>query len=105
MDSPTKPTCRARELVERLASLAKIELSEEELESICVDLEKTAEFLKSVSSIASSLDVEPLYYVWDTWGPLRDVGKPRYIDVSELPVKLKDGYIVVPWRGGRIEEA
>lgn len=97
--------CRYRDVLERLASLARIRLSEEEFNIICWDLERTAEFLRSVSEIARELNVEPLYYVWDQWGPLRDQGEPRTIDIEELPVRVKDGYVKVPWRGGRVEEA
>lgn len=97
--------CRYADTLRRLASLARIGLSEDEFKSICLDFEKTAEFLRSVSEIARELNVEPLYYVWDLWGPLRDPGEPRTIDVRELPVVVEGGYIKVTWRGGRLEEA
>ncbi len=97
--------CRHHELIRRLASLAKIRISDEELESICKDLERTAEFLRTVSDISKNLDVNPLYYVWDNWGPLREPGEQRKVDISDLPVHLKDGYVKVPWRGGRLEKS
>jgi len=97
--------CNYYELLRKLASLAKIRLSDEEAESLCRDLERTAEFLRSVSDISKSLNVEPLYYVWDEWGPLRNPGEPRTINIADLPVRTKDGYVKVPWRGGRVEEA
>jgi Asp-tRNAAsn/Glu-tRNAGln amidotransferase C subunit len=97
--------CRYRSVVEKLASLAKIKLSGEEAETLCRDLERTAEFLRSVSEISKELDVNPLYYVWDEWGPLRGPGEPEAIDIADLNVHLKEGYVKVPWRGGRLEEA
>jgi Asp-tRNA(Asn)/Glu-tRNA(Gln) amidotransferase C subunit len=71
--------CRYYSVMEKLASLAKIKLSE--------------------------LEVNPLYYVWDQWGPLREPGEPRTIDIASLHVSLKEGYVRVPWRGGKLEEA
>jgi Asp-tRNA(Asn)/Glu-tRNA(Gln) amidotransferase C subunit len=97
--------CRYYSVMEKLASLAKIKLSEEEVESLCRDLERTAEFLRTVSEISRELEVNPLYYVWDQWGPLREPGEPRTIDIAGLHVSLKEGYVRVPWRGGKLEEA
>ena len=97
--------CRYSSVLEKLASLAKIKLSSEEVETLCRDLERTAEFLRSVSEISKELDVNPLYYVWDEWGPLRVPGEPGAINIADLNVHLKEGYVRAPWRGGRLEEA
>lgn len=96
--------CKQQELLEKLSSLAKIKLSEEEKEAICRDLERTAEFLRTVGEAARGLEVEPLYYPWDEWGPMREYVRERHIDVRELPVSLKEGFIRVPWRAGKLEE-
>lgn len=96
--------CSQWEILEKLSSLAKIKLTEEEKEAICRDLEKTAEFLRAVGEAARSLEVEPLYYPWDEWGPVRDYIRGRPVDVRELSASLKEGFIRAPWRAGRLEE-
>lgn len=94
--------CR-KELLERLAELAKIALSEEEKESICKDLERIAGYLRAVGEAAKELEAEPLYYVWDLPGPLREPSESPKVSIEELPTKVKEGYVAVPWRGGRVE--
>lgn len=96
--------CKQWELLEKLSSLAKIKLSEEEREAICRDLERTAEFLRAVGEAARGLETDPLYYPWDEWGPMREYIRERSVDVKELPASLKEGFIRVPWRAGRLEE-
>ncbi|MCS7107026.1 MAG: aspartyl/glutamyl-tRNA amidotransferase subunit C [Acidilobaceae archaeon] len=96
--------CKDKEVMEKLVEIAKISLNEEERKTLCDELSRIAEYLKAVGEAARELGTEPLYYVWDLGGPLRDGGESHRVDVRELPTKVKDGHIAVPWRGGRVEE-
>jgi len=96
--------CRHLDLIDKLADLAKITLSDEEKLNLCRDIVRIAEYLRAVGEAARDLNVDPLYYVWDKWGFLRDYNRDRFIIISNLPTKVKDGYVIVPWRGGKIEE-
>ncbi|MEN2999190.1 MAG: hypothetical protein ABDH61_01230 [Acidilobaceae archaeon] len=96
--------CKDKEVMERLIEIAKISLTEEEKKIMCAELARIADYLRAVGEAARELRTEPLYYVWDIGGPLRDQGESQRVNVRELPTKVKEGYVAVSWRGGRVEE-
>ncbi|MCE4602457.1 MAG: aspartyl/glutamyl-tRNA amidotransferase subunit C [Desulfurococcales archaeon] len=91
----------SQDLLERLASLAKLKLDREEAEEICRSIPRIAEYLRKVSKIPGIVEAEPLYHVWEEESRLLDDSPNRRVDLASLPVDVDDGYVKAPWRGGR----
>ena len=89
-----------RDLVLRLAELARLRISEGELGTLCEDLSRIIEYLKEVRELVSDSSVEPLYHVWEEGSRTRGGGASTRVDIRELSVEVEDGYVKVPWRGG-----
>ncbi|MCE4610640.1 MAG: aspartyl/glutamyl-tRNA amidotransferase subunit C [Desulfurococcales archaeon] len=90
--------CRA---VRRAVELARIAFTSEELERLCKEASRIAEYLASVGEAVKGLDVEPLYHVWEEEGGLRDRIEDRRVPLeSFLPPERLDGEgrVKVPWR-------
>lgn len=96
--------CERLETIRKIAELAKIRLSQEEEAKMCEDIERIASYLSTLSEAAREIGGEPLYYVWDSYAHVREGGEPTPLEVKELPTARKDGFIVVPWRGGSVED-
>lgn len=87
-----------KQLVERVAELAKLQFNEEEKESIRGDLEKILEFVDKLNEVDTE-GVEPLVYITEEKNVLRpDVVKheiSREEALKNAPQKDSD-YIKVP---------
>ncbi|MEB3860721.1 MAG: hypothetical protein GSR84_00695 [Desulfurococcales archaeon] len=90
-----------KDLLDRLASLAKLKLEPGEAEEICRSIPRIAEYLRGVSRIPGVSSAEPLYHVWEEESRLLEDAPDRRVDVSSLPVDVEGGYVKAPWRGGR----
>lgn len=93
------PRCD-RDLILRLAELAKLRIDEEELDTLCEDLSRIIEYLKEVRELVSDSNIEPLYHVWEEGSRTRGGEASTRVDIRELSVEMEDGYVKVPWRGG-----
>lgn len=91
------------DMLRKVAELAKIGLSSEEEIKICSDIERIASYLSAVSQAAKEVGGEPLYYVWDSYGHVREGGSATPLNIADLPAVVRDGLVAVPWRGGAIE--
>ena len=98
----SRPLC-GRDLVLRLSELAKIEISESEVEDICRDLERIASYLGELRKAALKLkNIDPLYHVWEESSIVRDKGAHEKISVADFaPEALEGSYVRAPWRGRR----
>ena len=87
--------------VRRAAELARIAFTPEEMERLCKEASRIAEYLASVGEAVRGLEVEPLYHVWEEEGGLRDRIEDRRVALeSFLPPERLDGEgrVRVPWR-------
>ncbi len=88
----------SREDVIKVATLAKIKLSEEEIEIFSKQLPEIIAFVEKLEELDTK-DVPPFYEIVDQPAPLRpDVPKPGLTQEEALanaPEK-KDGFFVVP---------
>lgn len=88
-------------ILDRLASLAKLGLREEERNKLCDELPVIADYLREVSEALKGVDAEPLYHVWEGESGLREGGARRGVDVLELLGRGRvddEGRVRVPWR-------
>lgn len=89
------------ETLDRLASLAKLGLRQDEREKLCNELPIIADYLRGVSEALRGVDVEPLYHVWEEESGLREGGVQRKVDILELLGRERvdgEGRVRVPWR-------
>lgn len=87
-------------LINKLLDLSRLNFTEEELEKLCNDINEIRSLLNKVSSI-SSLDVKPLYNVWDgILDPPSHVGIEK-IDIDNLipNERIIQNKIKIPWKG------
>ena len=88
------------ELLSRLLRLARLDVERDEFLQLCVRVKKARSLISQVKAY-NSVNVRPLYYVWDQL-----LDPPEFIakdaaDVSSLTRgRTKEGFVVVPWRGG-----
>ena len=91
------------DLVARLSELAKIDVSEWEIEDICRDLERIASYLGEVGKAVAGLkNVKPLYHVWEESSIVREGGSQERVNVADFaPEAVEGDYVKAPWRGRR----
>lgn len=90
-----------KELLDRLASLAKLKLESQEAEEICMSIPRIAGYLRGVSEVPGMGEAEPLYHVWEEESRLLEGSPDRRVNIENLPAEVEGGYVKVPWRGGR----
>ena len=93
--------CRFDRVIEAMARLARIKLSEEERRAICSEMEALDGLLRRVSE-ADVGGLEPLYHVWEISAWSREKAEPDHVRLADfLPGEKVDeeGRIRVPWRG------
>jgi len=88
-------------VVDRLAALARIALSESERERMCREVRVVAEYLRGVGEALRGVEAEPLYHVWEEESWLRPGGEPERVDLASLVGRERldsEGRLKVPWR-------
>ena len=90
-------------LVRRLAALAKLSLEGEDLDRVCRDIARIAEYLSEVGRAVRGRDVEPLYHVWEESSVLREGKVVESVNVRDFAPDTLDpeGRVRAPWRGSR----
>jgi len=90
-----------RELVERLAWLSRLKLSESEIATLVDDFRRIIDFFNKIDELSSVLEgVEPLYHVLEVSSVVRP-DKPRNPPSSialDIAPESEGRFVKAPWR-------
>lgn len=89
----------SREEVKRVAELARINFSEEEIETFTEQMGNILEYIEKLNELDTS-DVRPTSHVLDLVAPMREDAVEHVLGVEEAldnaPYKADDDHFVVP---------
>lgn len=86
------------ELIRLISSLARIDLDPSDCDSIASIRGFFSELRKARELVEER---EPLYHVWEKESQLRLGEAYQHVRVEDLGIEVGDGYVKLPWRGGR----
>lgn len=98
----TSPGRVQEELVEKVARLARIRLSEEEKRVLAADFHRILEFFGRIDE--ARLEEEPMFHAGGAEGFFRDDEPGEPLPGGEavaMAPDRSDGYFKAPWRGSR----